>query len=181
MISCDYISSCNFSGCSYNLTSRTGIIMSGKLSGNNSDLIEVNEVLQQARYYLTVTDHNGYLVQSEYISFKENNLCPSTRGNTLNKNGMKFIYIINIFYDCITATTITKQSSPQDSVMRPNIGVIAAIVVTVLLVVVLVVLVLLIVMCRSVQLGKRANNISVLIMNSGCTKIHRLWHWRKIS
>ena len=97
MISCDYICSCNFSGCSYNLTSSTGIIMSGKLSGNDSDMIEVNEALQQTRYYLTVIDHNGYLVQSEYISFKENNLCPSTRGNTLNTNGMKFIYIISIF------------------------------------------------------------------------------------
>ena len=65
--------------------------------------------------------------------------------------------------------------------MRPNVGVIAVIVVTVLLVVVLVVLVLLIVMCRSVQLGKRAKNISVHIMNSGYTKIDRLWQWRNIS
>ena len=72
-------------------------MMSGKLSGNDSDLIEVNEVLQLTRYYLTVTDHKGYLVQSEYISFKENNLCPSTRGNTLNKNGIKCTYVINIF------------------------------------------------------------------------------------
>ena len=45
-ISCDYVSSCSFSGCFYNLTSMSDTI-SEKIEGNNSTMIERNEVRQE--------------------------------------------------------------------------------------------------------------------------------------
>ena len=74
-ISCDYVSGCNFTGCSYNLTSMTDTI-SGIIEGNKSIIIELN----QKTYHLTVRDLNGLVVQSENIIFNDNNICPTTTG-----------------------------------------------------------------------------------------------------
>ena len=82
-ISCDYVSACNFSGCSYTLTSMTDTI-SGKIEGNNSAMIERNEVRQKI-YHLTVRDLKGVTVKSEIITFNDN-LCPITTGQNLSIN-----------------------------------------------------------------------------------------------
>ena len=82
-ISCDYVSGCNFSGCSYTLTSMTDSI-SGKIEGNNSAMIERNEVRQKT-YHLTVRDLEGVTVKSEIITFNDN-LCPITTGQNLSIN-----------------------------------------------------------------------------------------------
>ena len=76
-ISCDYVSGCNISGCSYNLTSMTDTI-SGKIEGNNSTMIERTKVRQKT-FQLTVRDVKGVIVQSENITFNDN-LCPTTTG-----------------------------------------------------------------------------------------------------
>ena len=81
-ISCDYVSGCNFSGCFYNLTSMTDTI-SGKIEGNNFTMIEVNEVRHKT-FYLATRDLNGLIVQSENITFIDNNLCPSRTGQDDN-------------------------------------------------------------------------------------------------
>ena len=73
-ISCYYKSSCSFSG-SYNLTSMADTI-SENIEGNNSTMIEHNEVRQ--KYHLTVRDCVGLIVQSENVTFNDNNLCPTT-------------------------------------------------------------------------------------------------------
>ena len=80
-ISCDYVSGCNFSGCSYTLTSMNDTI-SGKIEGNISTMIEQNKVRQKT-YHLTVRDCIGLIVQSENITFNDNNLCPTTTGQDL--------------------------------------------------------------------------------------------------
>ena len=77
-ISCDYVSGCNFSGCSYNLTSMTDTI-SGKIEGSNSAMIERNKVSQKT-FHLTVRDLKGVTVKSENITFNDN-LCPTTGQN----------------------------------------------------------------------------------------------------
>ena len=82
-ISCDYVSGCNFSGCSYTLTSMTDTI-SGKIKGNNSTMIERNEVRQKT-FHLTVRDLKGVTVQSENITFNDN-LCPITTGQDFSIN-----------------------------------------------------------------------------------------------
>ena len=76
-ISCDYISGCNSSGCSYNLTTMTDTI-SGKIEGNNSTMIERNEVRQKT-YHLTVRDLKGVVVQSGNINSNDN-ICPTATG-----------------------------------------------------------------------------------------------------
>ena len=76
-LSCDYVSGCNFSGCSYNLTSMTDNI-SQKIEGNNSNMIERNKVSQKT-YHLTVRDVHGFIVQSENITVNDN-FCPTTTG-----------------------------------------------------------------------------------------------------
>ena len=82
-ISCDYVSGCNFSGCSYNLTSKTDTI-SGKIEGNTSTMIERNEVRQKT-YHLTVRDLKGVTVKSENITFNDN-LYPITTGQDFSIN-----------------------------------------------------------------------------------------------
>ena len=77
-VSCDYVSGCNSSGCSYNLTSMTDTI-SGKIEGNNSTMIEPNKVSQKT-YHLTVSDLKVVVVQSENIVFNDS-LCPTTGQN----------------------------------------------------------------------------------------------------
>ena len=82
-ISCDYVSGCNFSGCSYNLSSMTDTI-SGKIEGNNSTMIERNEVRQKT-FHLTVRDLKGVIVKSENITFNDS-LCPITTGQDFSIN-----------------------------------------------------------------------------------------------
>ena len=82
-ISCDYVSGCNFSGCSYTLTSMTDTI-SGKIEGNNSTMIERYEVRQKT-FHLTVRDLKGVTVKSENITFNDN-LCPITTGQDFSIN-----------------------------------------------------------------------------------------------
>ena len=82
-ISCDYVSGCNFSGCSYTLTSMTDTL-SGKIEGNNSIMIERNEVRQKS-YHLTVRDLKGVTVKSEIITFNDN-LYPITTGQDFSIN-----------------------------------------------------------------------------------------------
>ena len=82
-ISCDYVSGCNISGCSYNLSSMTDTI-SGKIEGNNSTMIERNEVRQKT-YHLTVRDLKGVAVKSEIITF-DDNLYPITTGQDFSIN-----------------------------------------------------------------------------------------------
>ena len=94
-ISCDYVSGCNFSGCSYTLTSMTDTI-SGKIEGNNSTMIERNEVRQKT-YHLTVRDLKGVTVKSEIITFNDN-LCPITTGQDFSIN-----------FDTVVITNILQQ------------------------------------------------------------------------
>ena len=76
-IRCDYVSGCNFSGCSYTLTSMTDTI-SGKIEGNNSTMIE--HKVRQKTYHLTVRDHKEFIVKSDNITFNDS-LCPTTSKN----------------------------------------------------------------------------------------------------
>ena len=78
-ISCDYISGCNLSGCSYNLTSMTDIPITGNIEGSNVDIIESNKVSQKT-FHLAVRDLKGVTVKSENITFNDN-LCPTTGQN----------------------------------------------------------------------------------------------------
>ena len=54
-ISCDYIIGCNYSGCSYELSS-TNSSTNGSIIGNNYEVVSVDVNTQ---YNLTVTDING--------------------------------------------------------------------------------------------------------------------------
>ena len=91
-ISCDYISGCSISGCSYNLTSTTGTII-GKIDGKNSTMIERNKVRQKT-YHLTVRDFYGVIVLSENITFNDN-LCHTTTGQDFSVN-CSCSYITNL-------------------------------------------------------------------------------------
>ncbi len=55
-ISCDYIIGCNYSGCSYELSS-TDSNMNGSIIGKNYELVSIDVNTQY--YNLTVTDING--------------------------------------------------------------------------------------------------------------------------
>ena len=103
-ISCDYVSGCNFSGCSYNLSSMTDTI-SGKIEGNNSNMIERNKVRQKT-YHLTVTDLNGVIVQSINITFSDN-LCTTTTGQDF------YCHCIYLRKYHIRAITFTPEGSSE--------------------------------------------------------------------
>ena len=67
-ISCDYIIGCNYSGCSYQLSS-TNSTINGSIIGKNYEVVSVDVNTQ---YNLTVTDINGEDVismQQLYIHF----------------------------------------------------------------------------------------------------------------
>ena len=130
-ISCDYVSGCNFSGCSYTLTSMTDTI-SEKIEGNNTTMIERNKVRQNI-YHLTVTDLKGFIVHSKNITFNDN-LCPTTTGQDFSINDYHCNYI-SIYY--IAETNITSEDPSKSNGPSLSGGVIAAIVV--LLVIALVV------------------------------------------
>ena len=91
-ISSDYVSGCYFSECSYTLTSMTDTI-SGKIEGNNSTMIERNEVRQKI-FHLTVRGLKGVTVKSENITFNDN-LCPITTGQDFSINFVTIV-ITNI-------------------------------------------------------------------------------------
>ncbi len=76
-ISCDYIIGCNYSGCSYELSS-TNSNINGSIMGKNYEVVSIDVNTQ---YNLTVTDINGEDVismQQLYIHFIF--LCSSVTG-----------------------------------------------------------------------------------------------------
>ncbi len=54
-ISCDYIMGCNYSGCSYELSS-TNSYINGSIIGKNYEVVSIDV---HTKYNLTVTDING--------------------------------------------------------------------------------------------------------------------------
>ncbi len=67
-ISCDYIIGCNYSGCSYELSS-TNRYINGSIMGKNYEVVSVDVNTQ---YNLTVTDINGddvISIQQLYVHF----------------------------------------------------------------------------------------------------------------
>ena len=70
LISCDYIRGCDKTGCSYNLTSMNDNL-TNTIQGSNSGTIEI----QGIAYYLTVTDMEGFVVESEELNFSDVNSC----------------------------------------------------------------------------------------------------------
>ncbi len=67
-ISCDYIIGCNYSGCSYELSS-TNSNINGSIIGKNYKVVNIDVNTQ---YNLTVTDINGddvISIQQLYIHF----------------------------------------------------------------------------------------------------------------
>ena len=93
-IRCDYVSGCNLSGCSYNLTSMTDIPISGNIEGRSFNMIESNKVSQK-KFKLTVRDLNGVTVLSENITFNDD-ICRTTTGQDFNHYPC-FIYAKYIF------------------------------------------------------------------------------------
>ena len=75
MISCDYVRGCGRENCSYNLTS-----MSNSLTNTiqGSSLIRITD--QDIIYHLTVTDMDEFVVQSEELSFRDVETCPTATG-----------------------------------------------------------------------------------------------------
>ena len=134
-ISCEYVSSCSSSGCSYILTSMTDTI-SGRIDGNNSTMIERNKLNQKT--YLIVRDLKGVIVQSENITFNHN-LCPTTTGQDFSIDYYHCNYI-NIYY--VAATTITSEGPSGSGGPSLSGGAIAAIAVVVLAAVVLVLVII---------------------------------------
>ncbi len=76
-ISCDYIIGCNYSGCSYELSS-TNSNINGSIRGKNYELVNIDVHTQ---YNVTVTDINGddvISMQQLYVHFIF--LCSSVTG-----------------------------------------------------------------------------------------------------
>ncbi len=76
-ISCDYIIGCNYSGCSYELSSINSNV-NGSIRGKNYKLANIDVNTQ---YNLTVSDINGddvISIQQLYVHFIF--LCPSVTG-----------------------------------------------------------------------------------------------------
>ncbi len=76
-ISCDYIIGCNYSGCSYELTS-TNDNINGSIIGKKYEVVSIDANKQ---YNLTVTDINGddvISIQQLYVHFIL--LCSSVTG-----------------------------------------------------------------------------------------------------
>ncbi len=78
-ISCDYIVGCNYSGCSYELSSTNGNI-NGSIIGKNykEESIEANSLIK-----VTVTDIKGDVVVSRAINIDSNFLCSTGKSNSL--------------------------------------------------------------------------------------------------
>ncbi len=77
-ISCDYIIGCNYSGCSYELSS-TNRYINGSIMGENYEVVSVDVNTQ---YNLTVTDINGDVVFSQEI-ISLDAVCTTTTGNAI--------------------------------------------------------------------------------------------------
>ena len=71
MISCDYISGCDKTGCSYNLTS-VNDILTNTIQDTKSDIIEIQDSIT---YILTVTDMEGFVVQSKELDISDVSSC----------------------------------------------------------------------------------------------------------
>ena len=132
-ISCDYVSGCNLSGCSYNLTSMIDIPITGNIEGSNVNIIESNKVSQKT-FQLTVRDLNEVIVQSNSITFNDN-ICPTTTGQVFNH--YPYIYIRKYIF--IAATTITSERPSESGSPSLSGGAITAIAVVVPAAIVLVV------------------------------------------
>ncbi len=80
-ISCDYIIGCNYSGCSYELSSANSTI-NGSIMGKNYEAVSIDV---NTLYNLTVTDVNGDDILSQNsFSIGSISLCSSSvaTGNT---------------------------------------------------------------------------------------------------
>ena len=75
MISCDYVRGCGRENCSYNLTSMNNSL-TDTIQG--SSLITITD--QDIIYHLTVTDMDDFVVQSEELSFRDDESCPTATG-----------------------------------------------------------------------------------------------------
>ena len=73
IISCDYVRGCGRENCSYNLTSMNNSL-TDTIQG--SSLIRITD--QDTMYNLTVTDMEGFVVQSEELNFSNVESCPTT-------------------------------------------------------------------------------------------------------
>ena len=155
-ISCDYVSGCNISGYSYNLTSMTDTI-SGKIEANNSNIIECNKFRLKA-YHLTVRDLDGLMVKSENITFSDS-LCPTTTGQDFNINFVTVVMKTNTY---IAATTITSEGPSGSGGPSLSGGVVAAIAVVVLAAVVL--LVIIIITICFIRLGEVLVRVSIFYL-----------------
>ncbi len=76
-ISCDYIIGCNYSGCSYELSS-TNSYINGSIIGKNYELVSIDVNTQ---YNLTVTDINGDdVVMLRELDIESNFVCSVMTG-----------------------------------------------------------------------------------------------------
>ncbi len=80
-ISCDYIIGCNYSGCSYELSS-TNSTINGTIIGKNYELVSIDVNTQ---YNLTVTDINGDdVVMLWELDIESNFVCYVMAGNAIH-------------------------------------------------------------------------------------------------
>ncbi len=80
-ISCDYIIGCNYSGCSYKLSS-TDSNMNGSIIGKNYELVSVDVNTQ---YNLTVTDISGDdVVMLRKLDIESIIVCSVVTGNVIH-------------------------------------------------------------------------------------------------
>ncbi len=96
-ISCDYIIGCNYSGCSYELSS-TNSNMNGSIRGKNYEVVSIDVNTQ---YNITVADINGddvTLMQQLYVHFIS--LCLPATGQKIKK--IICVVTINVFVQVLT-------------------------------------------------------------------------------
>ena len=146
-IRCDYVSGCNLSGCSYNLTSMIDIPITGNIEGRSFNMIESNKVSQKT-FNLTVRDLNEVIVQSENITFNDD-ICPTTTGQVFNR--YPYIYIRKYIF--IAVATITSEGPSESGGPSLSGGAIAAIVAVVVLAAIVLVVAIIITFCL-IKLGE---------------------------
>ncbi len=140
-ISCDYIIGCNYSGCSYELSS-TNSNINGSIIGKNYKVVSVDVNTQ---YNLTVTDINGddvISMQQLYIHFIF--LCLPITGQEDKNNFCSNYY--QCFYVDVETTTFSLLTIDNNNILITSVtvGVLVPVFMIVVMVVAVVTLVLLI-------------------------------------
>ncbi len=144
-ISCDYIIGCNYSGCSYELSS-TNSNINGSIIGKNYEVVNIDVNTQ---YNLTVTDINGddvISIQQLYVHFIS--LCLPATGQKYKIKKLLYLILIWLMFFCVVAETVTVSLATIDYnsvlITSVTVGVLVPVLIIIAILVAFVIVILLI-------------------------------------